>query len=258
MTVSLLQWNIWTDESPHNILSQLQILNPDIICLQEVTQNAPRHNGMDVALFLARELEYFSFYATAHTKQKIDGARNQGNMILSRYPIVAQNHVFVQSTNQDVQAVDYSQEGRVLVMADIQLGNSLLKVATTHLSYTHRFGETESKRAEVDTLLKTINQFDTDFILTGDFNVTESSYLIAELNKKYQHCGPDFSQKTWTTKPFSYNGFTETELNWRLDYVFSSKDLAVKKSEIVQTDFSDHLPILVEISIWCIIKRLCK
>jgi endonuclease/exonuclease/phosphatase family metal-dependent hydrolase len=34
-----------------------------------------------------------------------------------------------------------------------------------------------------------------------------------------------------------------------LDYIFASKDIKVASSEIVNTDYSDHLPILVELEI---------
>ena len=61
--------------------------------------------------------------------------------------------------------------------------------------------------------------------------------------------GPDYHEKTWTTKPFSYNGFSENSLNWRLDFVFGTKDIKVISSEIIKTDLSDHLPILIKIEI---------
>ena len=40
------------------------------------------------------------------------------------------------------------------------------------------------------------------------------------------------TSNTWTTKHFSYNGFTETELNWKLDYIFTTKDIKVKETKV--------------------------
>lgn len=57
--------------------------------------------------------------------------------------------------------------------------------------------------------------------------------------------GQNYDQKSWTTKPFSYNGFEADSLDWRLDYVFGSKDIKVESSEMLNTQFSDHLPIVV-------------
>ena len=41
-------------------------------------------------------------------------------------------------------------------------------------------------------------------------------------------------------------GFEEKELRWRLDYVFASKNIKVLSSQIIPTEWSDHLPVLVE------------
>lgn len=64
--------------------------------------------------------------------------------------------------------------------------------------------------------------------------------------KHLQHVGPDFAQSTWTTKPFSFMGFEENELKWRLDYIFASKQIKVLSSNIIPTEYSDHLPIFAE------------
>jgi len=67
------------------------------------------------------------------------------------------------------------------------------------------------------------------------------------LSKHLLHVGPDFKQNTWPTKPFDYHGFKENDLSWRLDYIFATKDVRVKKVEIINTQYSDHLPILLEV-----------
>lgn len=64
-----------------------------------------------------------------------------------------------------------------------------------------------------------------------------------------KNIGRDYDQKTWTTKPFSYNGFEANTLDWRLDYIFGSSDMVVNSSEMLQTEFSDHLPVIVELNI---------
>ena len=55
------------------------------------------------------------------------------------------------------------------------------------------------------------------------------------------------TENTWTTKPFSYNGFEATKLDYKLDYVFTSDDITVKDIRVIKTEYSDHLPILCEI-----------
>jgi endonuclease/exonuclease/phosphatase (EEP) superfamily protein YafD len=88
-----------------------------------------------------------------------------------------------------------------------------------------------------------------NYVVTGDLNATPDSYLVPKIEKLLSHAGPKYEVKTWTTKPFSYNGFDETELNWRLDYVFATSDVCVVSSEVVPTEYSDHLPIITQLSV---------
>lgn len=43
--------------------------------------------------------------------------------------------------------------------------------------------------------------------------------------------------------------FEETELKWKLDYIFTSKDIKIKETKVVDTKYSDHLPILIVIKL---------
>ena len=70
---------------------------------------------------------------------------------------------------------------------------------------------------------------------------------MQEIQKYLKNAGPDPSEKTWTTKPFSYKGFEASTLDWRLDYCFVTPDLQITSAEVVKTSYSDHLPILLEL-----------
>ncbi len=87
------------------------------------------------------------------------------------------------------------------------------------------------------------------FVVAGDFNAVPSSNLVKELDAKYKNLSPDFTNPTWTTKPFSHQGFEVNELSYRLDYIFSSKHFELISNEIINTKFSDHLPVLCEAKI---------
>lgn len=243
MNISLLQWNIWIHEKPENVLSLIKQLNPDIICLQELTQNFDSTGNIDVSAFLSQSLGYNYYYAQAHSWPGVKGERNQGNGIFTRFPIKTKTYKFVQPIAQ-TGSHGYANEGRVLAIAELEINHSLVTIGTTHLSYTDRFEETLAKITEENNLLEALKVVNNKLIITGDFNTSEKSYLVQAMEKKYKHAGPAYVEKTWTTKPFYYNGFDEDKLNWRLDYVFTTHDITVTNSEIIQTEFSDHLPIL--------------
>ena len=75
-------------------------------------------------------------------------------------------------------------------------------------------------------------------------NTIKTSKYIKEIEKYYTNHD---TGNTWTTKPFSYNGFTVDKLDYKLDYVFTSSDISVKNIKVIDTEYSDHLPILCEI-----------
>jgi len=246
--LTLLQWNIWYAESPANVLEVIKQIDPDIACLQEVTVNNSKINYIDVAEFLSSKSGLNGHFVEAQYFPSDKGNVSQGNMILSKFPFIKKSHAFVQDKKHS-DFDDYSKEGRVLVIGEVSIGNQVLTIATTHLSYTHKFIETKQKLEEENKLLDSISNYDEKFILTGDFNATPESELIKKLEGKLENAGPDFSQNTWTTKPFDYNGFVENELNWRLDYVYTTKDIKVLSAKVVNVPYSDHLPVVLRVAV---------
>ena len=229
--IKLLQWNIWNNEDIDNIIKELKRIDADIVCIQELAIK----DDNDIKIRKLKELYSYIYYEKADTF--LDGY-SQCNAILSKYPLYYKNYTYVQKPTDNKN--DYSKEGRVYVEAKVKINEKELTIGTTHLSYTDRFIETEEKDEEVTNLINCIKK--DNYILTGDFNTYRTSKYIKYLEEKLIN---NDTSNTWTTKPFSYNGFKETELNWKLDYIFTSKDIKVKETKVVDTKYSDHLPILL-------------
>ncbi|CAN5749555.1 hypothetical protein BH11PAT2_BH11PAT2_01510 [soil metagenome] len=242
--MKLLQWNIWYKEDAKNILKALRETDADIICLQELTVNHPEYNkGVNVPEFLAKELGFNYVFAPAVE----EGDQKFGNGIFTRYPILSSEMHFIQNPPESgKEVVDYSEEGRIYVEATIQLNDGKIDIGTVHKSYVDRFAMTPAKEVETNKLLDILKGKKENFIFTGDLNALPGSYPVNEISKILKHCGPDLTENTWTTKPFSYNGFEANTLDWRLDYCFATPDVQIKSSEIIETEYSDHLPVLIE------------
>ena len=88
-----------------------------------------------------------------------------------------------------------------------------------------------------------------NFVFTGDLNAPPGTPTIDKVSEHLANVGPDFTEKTWTTKPFSYDGFEEMKLNWRLDYIFATKDIETISTEVLKTAYSDHLPVQAKIKV---------
>jgi endonuclease/exonuclease/phosphatase family metal-dependent hydrolase len=245
MKLSVLQWNVWFDEAADNIVQLVREINADIVCLQELTTDSVINPDRDIPAEI-ESLGYDGLY-TPTFERTGEKHISRGNGIFSKFPIAASRQIYVQ--REDPKFQDYRMENRTYSEVKLDINSTGLTVGTTHLSYIPKFTITNEKRKEVDKLVDAIGVNNNRFILAGDFNSMPDSYTIEQLSQILKSAGPDFSEATWTTKPFDYGEFKGDALDWRLDYVFATPDIKVLNSRIVQTKISDHLPILIEIEI---------
>lgn len=246
--MKVLQWNIWYREDIENILKTIREIDPDIVCLQELVADRTLSDPKaDRPRYIAEGLGFGYFFKSAQDEIS-DGRRQKfGNAIFSRYPMLDSHFHYIQDPQEpDGQALDYSKEGRVCIEVVLDIDGKRVTVATTHMSYSDRFLPNPAKVAEDERLLEILRNRDGNFIFTGDLNVPPESDIVTKISGILRHAGPEFSWKTWTTKPFSYNGFEVSALDYRLDYCFVSPDMAVKSAVAVDTPYSDHLPLLLE------------
>lgn len=249
MKVKILHRNIWFQEKAENIVKLVKKINPDILCFQEVTIGSNFNAKRDVAKYIAEELGYQYNFSSAHKYEfpiTPKGESNYGgNAIFSRFPIT-KNSNFPIINPKDLPTFAY--ERRTCAVSEIQIGNKKnITIATTHKSYSSWFIEDQEKIKETKKLVNFFKKNPKNLIFTGDLNLSPDTKSIKLIEKQLKHCGPDYNEPTWTTKPFSFMGFEETKLKRRIDYIFASKDIKVIHSKIIKTKYSDHLPILVEI-----------
>ena len=246
MRLTFLQWNVWYLEDIHNIASYLKANPADVIALQELTVNHSGQTEKDTPAYIAEQLGYY--YCTGGEDFAENGEKRWfGNAIFSKYPIRSYRKAWI---NEPVGTGGFDDEFRTYLEAILDVNGVEQIVATTHMSYTHKFDITERKQAETDKLVKELEPVSNrKLIFSGDLNATPGSYTIEQVGNLLHAAGPPQNEKTWTTKPFSYEGFEEFELNWRLDYIFHSREVEVITSKIEQSDFSDHLPLRAEFEI---------
>jgi endonuclease/exonuclease/phosphatase family metal-dependent hydrolase len=243
MKFTLLQWNIWYLENADAVVDVIRSLSPDIACLQELSTSSGVGRTSDTGNKIKDDLSLYAHIGRAQTwkGRMID---SQGNGIFSKHPLLNCSAQFIREPHSP-EIINYSQEGRVYLEASLILNNKELKVGTTHMSYSHRFEPSLERLEEDERLLKFLKN-KKNFIFAADLNAHPRSHLINNLSEFLNNAGPELEENTWTTKPFDYNGFAENDLRWRLDYVFTTSELKIVSAEIIQTDVSDHLPILVE------------
>jgi endonuclease/exonuclease/phosphatase family metal-dependent hydrolase len=241
MEVSILQWNIWYKEPISNIVEFLKNNCADVICLQELMHRWPDQEVTDTSKYIAEKLGYnYQEIVLKHPGEEW----SQANGIFIKHPIIKYQKALINEHQGDG---GYSDENRGYLEVTVLIDDKPLTVATTHMSYAPNMIETPHKQVETDKLVSHFK--DKNYIFTGDLNATPHSHTVKTIEKYLVNAGPDYKEATWTTKPFLVEDFSATELDWRLDYVFASDDIFVKGAKVLKTEYSDHLPLLVTVSL---------
>lgn len=139
-------------EAVDNFVTDIQDLNLDIICLQEVDQNAWRSGNYDMVSELAAKAgyTYYHFYSTMWI---INGYYGIG--ILSKYPITAVSSKLMPNS--------LFHEPRVLTKTTVKYGMQEIDIYNTHVAYDSYHA------SQLDFIEKNID-FKRPVILAGDFN----------------------------------------------------------------------------------------
>ncbi len=158
--------------------ASIRELQPDLVCLQEVSGENIRHKKNLKEYPLESQFEYLADEVWPHFaygKNAVYQHGHHGNAILSRFPIARWENIDM-STNRF--------EARGLLHAEISLPNqSKLHVLTTHLNLLEG-GRTLQLAKMCEHLKKKLDPSD-QVILAGDFNdwlETVGSRLKSELN----------------------------------------------------------------------------
>jgi endonuclease/exonuclease/phosphatase family metal-dependent hydrolase len=242
MKLSVLQWNVLYTEKGDNVLKLIKEINADIVCLQELTQSSVVNPNRDLAAEIATLGYYFHYASTGNSPELIIG-----NGIFSKFPIESSKTINL--THEDPSNKDFPQYERAYLESVLNLGETQLTVGVAHLSYSPRFYFFPAKEAEANKFIDLVKPNKSRYIVMGDFNSTPDSMLISELDKIFISAGPSYGEASWTTKPFKLHGFSANTLDWRLDYIYTSKDIDTIASRLVKTSYSDHLPIYAEIDV---------
>ena len=244
-SIKIMTWNVLYKERIQNIRSLVKKIDPDIFCCQELTESK-LFNKANIVKEISKD-----FLAHYYEPTSIKGVKgeelNLGNGVFAKFPIIRRRKFAV--WQGDNTPLGNAEESRIYVEAPLKVDNKKLVVGTTHLSFAPYFKVEAGRKLEADRLLEEVKQHKSQYIITGDFNSTPDTYTIKKLEKLFKSAGPPHGEPTFTTIPFEYLGFKVTGLDWRIDYIFITPDIRVVSSKIVNTEFSDHLPIVAEIEI---------
>ncbi len=187
MTVRVVTWNVWWRFGKHRrrapaIVDELQRVEPDVVCLQEVwgELDGDGHDQTDggVAVedgsgpgrFQAGELaEALGFDHWRYAWRVSHEGRAFGNAILSR-------HSIARVATLPLPPVDQEQEYRTALLAVVDTPAGQVTVATTHLNF--RWDHSHVRQEQVRAVCRWLadeRATDAPVVLTGDLNADPMS-----------------------------------------------------------------------------------
>ncbi len=255
MGFNYLSWKN-NDSVKNEVFQYIKKENPDIVCFQEFHDD--KHEKVMVIDSLKQQLN-LSFI---HYDVTFSTGKNhfQGNVICSRYPIVATGEM------------EYQKTGNTTIWADIAIHDDTIRIFNNHLEsyrlsksdketindlgkaqnvevdeveqvYHKLFKAIEKRGTQTDELIYAIQNSKRPIICCGDFNAPACSYTYQAIrkSKKFKDAFLESGDGVGTT------------FNWwpqlRLDYILYDSEFDSYNFKRAVLQVSDHFPISCEISI---------
>ena len=199
----------------------------DIVGLQEVDRGCERTQKRD----LPAELAQLTGLQVHFEKNISYQGGEYGNAVLTRFPIKHAKNTHYQMLRPG------EQRGVLQLVLDVR-GRDVLFL-NTHLDYRPDDAERLLNVRELSAIVAAAGTM--PVIMVGDFNATPESAPIAKLKQ--------FVTDAWELAGQG-NGFTipVRKPAKRIDYVWiTSKSIEPLRLEVIQSEASDHLPLLAEL-----------
>lgn len=218
-TLTVVQANVLsTNDEYEEVGKMLELERPDLVVFQEVSP----HWLVALAQLLT---EYPHSYAEAR-----DG--NFGIAVFSKIPMVSVVHI------------DSPPFAHPTIIAKLRLGEELLNLVATHPTIPVSRDLYAARNTQLDSLHEVLKRLDGPVILMGDLNTSmwDLHYRAFETRSKLRNARKGFGvTPTWPTfMPFAMIP---------IDHVMVSEDVHVDDVHAGPRIGSDHLPLVVTLSL---------
>ncbi len=236
MTYNIYHGEVNGAPGKSNLQQVAELINqhqPDFVALQEVdsmtNRSASLNSGIrkDLVQELAKLTGMYGYFGKAIDFS--DGGYGEG--ILSRFP--AQSRRFDLPTPE-------GGENRVVLLVEHSFPNGQ-KIAFCGTHLCHQYAKNQEAQAEaLCDLLETEN---VPVIVAGDFNVRPDSKPYSVITEDFIDVAVQYGNPK--------NTIPSDNPRHRIDYIFVSKadKWAIKDVQVINSNASDHLPVLVTIEL---------
>jgi endonuclease/exonuclease/phosphatase family metal-dependent hydrolase len=227
-----------------------QSVNPDFISKEYVdraTKNL-KNSAFDPTL-LARDFHLKNFHKRASFDYDFGGFLKAGNYFRSKFPILNKQSIFVKNGPQ-IKTLDWSKwpesQIKAVQVVDLELPKEKkLRVINYHGIWTkEKVGNEETLKA-CQKILELAKEVSYPTIIVGDFNLFPDTPSMQVFYNDFVSLVDKYNIKT--TRPKS-NELSNLERNV-VDYILVTPDVKVNSFEVIDSDVSDHLPLILDFEI---------
>lgn len=253
MKIKVVCLNVWIGGILFaELLDFLRTENADILLLQEVRSNSGKNLPREYQTHqvLQKELGYeYASFAPAFIDSINSQEVVQGNLVLSKYPLREIKTIFydipfgIRIDEPEYYAVTPRNLQHVLV----EIGDKSIHLFNTQGIWGTNGLDTERRIAMGKIIAHEVSQV-SPVLLAGDFNILPESETISLIEKQLVSVFKDelttsfnVTRKNLLLSPGYANSV--------VDMFFVSKELIVQNHYCPQVDISDHLPLVVELSL---------
>jgi len=219
------------------ISDYIKTLNPDILGLMEIDAGTVRFRKMSSTKAFSKNLEMH--YIAAKTKY----ARKSIYKVLNYTPIIRKNANAILSKQPlfDTRYISFSKGVKRLVIQTklkVAIEGSVVEL---YLFAVHLSLRRKTRIIQLRELTQLLNACDGSKIVFGDFNIfkglLELDYLLDNSNMIN---ALDFAKEK------NVNTFPSWKPKRHVDHILVSPDVKVKNYEVLDVNFSDHLPVMID------------
>lgn len=270
-TLKIMQWNVkgWDDYNPqiddfdishsqrNKMMEFIGEMKPDIIFIQEFYEN--KNQKKYISNYKTLDSLGYHFHISAMDFQ--DNVFYTGIAIFSKFPI----------SDSVLVPFESDSKSQSLLYGDIDFNGKKIRIMTTHLQSVRfkpddykslselKRGKTKNISQSKTIIAKLKDGYDNRYhqtklvkshidaspypvILTGDFNDVPTSNTYFTISKNMKDA---FLKKGF----FIGRSFRFISPTLRIDYILTSPQFNIEQFEVVQVPYSDHYPLMAEISV---------
>lgn len=220
------------------IAETIRTSGADVIGLQEVDVHwGARSQFENEIRYLAEKLDMHAFFAPIYDFDPLEEGeprRQFGLAVLSKYPIIhSENHEISRLSTQDDNPEPTMTPGFPEVVINIK--GIKVSLYVTHLDYR---ADPFVREMQVEDMLNIMSG--EHQILVGDLNAEPENLELQPLMSKFQDA--------WdVTNSEDGNTFPVPDAIKRIDYILTSPNLNVTNAQRIESDASDHFPVIADI-----------